>query len=268
MVAVSAVSALVASIVTVSALRPATPTAPAATATSAPVAASTPAATLGSGAGPASASSPPTLVDVTEAVQRTSPSVVAIDITTTGRGFGGRTVTGTVSGFVVRADGLILTANHLVADASSISVELTNGKSATAQVAASDAANDLAVLKISASGLTAAHLGSAAHLVIGQTLLTLGGPQEGGSGSVSSGILSATGRSVTLQDPVTGQNLQLDKMLQTDAAISADNEGGPVLNVAGDVVGVAVTAADSSQGIGFAVPIDVATALIAKAGGN
>ena len=195
------------------------------------------------------------------AVRRASPSVVAIDVVGGPAFLGG---SGTVSGVVV-ADGLILTAWHLVVDARTLSVPLPDGHSPTVQLIASDEEHDLAVLRIRGSGLEAATLGSTTELETGQTLLALGGPQDESGPSVSSGILSATGRSVPILNPRSVDRRTIDGLLQTDAAINVSNQGGPLIDLAGQVVAISITSADSSQGIGFAVPIEAAEKVIADA---
>jgi S1-C subfamily serine protease len=272
MLVVALLSAAVASIATLSAFGPQTATPAPATAgptgtpaaaavrpTPAPSharAANTPVATPTPGA---AAAATPSIVQL---VQRASPSVVAIDVVGNGGPADG---VATVSGVILTKDGLILTVLNLVEQGGSISVPLSDGRTLDAQVKETDPTHDLAIIKVDASNLPAATLGTSKNLTIGDALLVLGGPQDGGTGSVSSGIVSATNRTITVRDP-GGTDKRLDGMLQTDAAISIDNEGGPLVDSAGNVVGIAVTAADQSQGIGFATPIDAAADLLTRAG--
>ena len=121
---------------------------------------------------------------------------------------------------MVAPDGLIVTVWHLVASATSLKVALPDGRNLTAQIKATDQAHDLVVIRIDASGLPAGQLANDAKLDIGQTLLALGGPEGAASASVSSGILSATNRTVGVRDPTTGRDDPVDGLIQTDASIN------------------------------------------------
>lgn len=201
------------------------------------------------------------------AAKKTGPAVLSVDVTGPGPVFGADpgTITATISGTVVAPDGLIVTVWHLVADSTSLKVTLPDGRKLTAQIKATDQAHDLVVLRIDASGLPAAQLANDAKLDIGQTLLALGGPEGAVAASVSSGILSATNRTVGVRDPNTGRDDPVDGLIQTDASLNFHNEGGPLVDTSGVVVGIDITAADASQGIGFAVPIAAARAVILQA---
>ena len=168
------------------------------------------------------------------------------------------------SGIVLRADGVILTNNHVVAAAGAaagITVQLSNGQTATATVVGTDPATDLAVIKAQGvSGLTAATLGSSGSLHVGDTVLAVGSPL-GLEETVTQGIVSALHRTIT----VSGDNRTsetLDDAIQTDAAINPGSSGGPLINGAGQVVGVTTANASvngqssGSIGVGFAIPID------------
>ncbi len=195
---VSVASAVLASVLTVTALMPPAAS-PAPADTAAPIAAATGTpgttgtATPGSQPGTVSTRTP---LDVVQAVSQTSPAVVTITITGGARGFRNPAAgAGLVaSGLTISNDGLILTAYHVVAEGTGFTVSLSDGRDLPAQVAATDTDHDLAVLKVSATGLPAVDPSTSSGLKIGQTLLVLGGAQEGGSGSVSSGILSAINR--------------------------------------------------------------------------
>jgi serine protease Do len=267
-VAVSVVSALLASAITVATLVPPSARAPAPATTAQPATTVTAAATPTSGAPAVVRGTPRDQQQVVEAAARkTGPSVLSVNVTGPGPVFGAEPgpVTVAISGTVVRQDGLIVTVWHLVAAAQSMTVSLPDGRNPTAQVLATDTAHDLVVLRIDASGLPVAQFANDARLDIGQTLLALGGPDGASAASVSSGILSATGRTAPVRDPNTGRADPIEGLIQTDAAINFRNEGGPLVDASGAVVGINITAADASQGIGFALPIAAARDVIRQA---
>jgi putative serine protease PepD len=169
------------------------------------------------------------------------------------------------SGFVYDAEGHIITNQHVVSDASSVSVKLWNGKSYRAQVVGTDSSTDLAVLKIDApaSQLFPLALGDSSKLVVGDSVVAIGSP-FGLEETVTSGIVSALHRE--MQSP---NGFAIDDSIQTDAAINHGNSGGPLLNAQGKVVGVtSQIESDSggSVGVGFAIPSNtvrsIATQLI------
>jgi putative serine protease PepD len=174
------------------------------------------------------------------------------------------------SGILLRSDGVILTNNHVVAAAgaaASITVQFSNGQTATATVVGTDPATDLAVIKAQGvSGLKAATLGNSSSLQVGDTVLAIGSPL-GLEGSVTEGIVSALDRTITVAgDNHTSETLQ--DAIQTDAAINPGNSGGPLVNSAGQVVGITTANASvngqssGSIGVGFAIPIDHAKQVI------
>jgi serine protease Do len=161
------------------------------------------------------------------------------------------------SGFIVDRSGLVVTNNHVVEDASRISVQLEDGRLFDAELVGRDAPTDLAVVRIKdpPENLPVAKLGDSDHLRVGDWLLAIGNP-FGLSSSVSLGILSATAR-----DLGSGP---YDEFLQTDAAINPGNSGGPLFDLAGEVVGVstAIVNNDSGSRIGFAIPSSLVHALL------
>ncbi len=173
--------------------------------------------------------------------------------------------TGVGSGFIYAADGRILTATHVVEGASSITVTLADGRTFDGTVVASDAATDVAIVKIEASGLPTLSLGASGAARIGETVLAIGDPLGDYPGSVTIGIISGMGRSVTVADEITRRTRDLTGLIQTDAAINQGNSGGPLVNASGEVIGIITAGSSSAQGIGFAVPIDAAAAIIASA---
>jgi len=162
------------------------------------------------------------------------------------------------SGFVVSDDGLILTNNHVVEEATEVTVLLTDGREFGAEVIGTDPRTDVAVLKIDATGLTPARLAeSSAELHVGQWVVAAGAPL-GLSSTFTAGIVSATGRNaVGITD--------YEDFIQTDAAINPGNSGGPLVNLRGEVVGINTAIATRTggfMGIGFAIPIDMARSIM------
>lgn len=205
---------------------------------------------------------------VVDVAARVSPAVVTITNSSLGSAFDPFSVpaTGVGSGFVFRPDGLILTNWHVVSGAQQLTVAFNDGRQFIGRVVASDQGNDLAVVKVDATGLPVADLGTSSDLKTGQLVVAIGSPLGTFTDSVTSGIVSATGRSLSVGGNGRGQE-QLSNLLQTDAAINEGNSGGPLLDASGHVVGINVAVATSAQGIGFAVPIDAAKDVIAQAGG-
>jgi serine protease Do len=162
------------------------------------------------------------------------------------------------SGFIVRDDGLIVTNRHVIANARTIRVKLADAHTLSARVIGTDAATDIALIKVSAKSLPALRLGSSEHVSVGDAVVAIGNPFGLGQ-TVTAGILSARGR--TLQpDPYID-------FLQTDAAINMGNSGGPLLSTDGVVIGV-TSAIDSpnggSVGVGFAIPAETVSAVLAE----
>ncbi len=161
------------------------------------------------------------------------------------------------SGFIISADGYILTNNHVIEDARQggydISVLLHDGSEYTAELVGYDKENDIAVLKIDAAGLTPAELGDTDSLTVGQVVYAVGNPLGELNYTMTTGIVSAMDRAITTEDSTGAIN-----MFQIDAAVNSGNSGGPVYNAAGQVVGVvtAKTSATGVEGLGFAIPID------------
>lgn len=197
-----------------------------------------------------------------------SPAVVTITVESAGSGgFGPMSMpsTGVGSGFVFDADGLILTNEHVIEGNGAITVTFEDSTELPATVVATDTVHDLAVVHIAANGLSTIPIGDASGLQVGQLVVAIGSPLGTFSETVTSGILSATGRTIEVGSSFSRQTTTMTGLLQTDAAINEGNSGGPLLAADGTVVGVNVAVATSAQGIGFAVPIDAAAAIIAQA---
>ena len=160
---------------------------------------------------------------------------------------------GAGSGFIVSADGRILTNNHVIADADKITVTFSDGKTMEAKVIGKDPTFDLAVIKVDGKNLPTLQLGDSDKLRVGETLVAIGNTLGLGlEPTVTVGVLSARNRSVHVQ------NFNFDGFLQTDASINPGNSGGPLLDMNGRVIGINTAIIASAQGIGFAIPINMA----------
>ena len=155
------------------------------------------------------------------------------------------------SGFIVTDDGYIITNNHVVQGADKISVSLSDGRTFEAKPVGRDPTFDLAVVKIDAKGLPTLELGESEKAAVGEWVVAIGNPY-GFEHSVTVGVLSAKNRSVHAGD------INFDGFLQTDAAINPGNSGGPLLNLEGQVIGINTAIVPYAQGIGFAIPVDMA----------
>ena len=197
---------------------------------------------------------------ITDVVTKTEPSVVTV----VGVVSGGLTFYGAASdqqvsgsGFIISSDGYIVTNNHVVENANELHVILNNGTQLPAKLVSRDVFSDLAVLKVDGNMPAVARLGNSDLLKPGETVIAIGSPLGDFLNSVTVGVVSATGRSLD-----SGNGYQLENMIQTDAAINSGNSGGPLVNLAGEVIGVntLVVRGDVSsgnaiaEGLGFAIP--------------
>jgi serine protease Do len=176
--------------------------------------------------------------------------------------------TGSGSGFVVSADGLILTNNHVISGATTIRVTFENGSEQAATVVASDEQHDLALVRVTATGLTPLALGDSSALTVGEVAIAIGSPLGTFSDTITQGIVSGLARTIDVSETGTRRTTHLTGLIQTDAAINPGNSGGPLLDAAGKVIGIVTASASNSQGVGFAVPIAVALPLIRGAAGS
>ena len=178
----------------------------------------------------------------------------------------GQTVTGAAagSGFVITEDGYILTNYHVIDGANSIKVTFDNGKEYTATYVGGEEKNDIAVIKVDATGLTPVVIGKSSDMLVGEQVTTIGNPLGELTFSESTGIISALDRSITMSD---GRQMN---MIQTDCAINSGNSGGPLFNSHGEVIGI-VSAKYSSgsnsssasvEGLGFAIPMDDVASMV------
>jgi S1-C subfamily serine protease len=196
-----------------------------------------------------------------EVYKRVLPSVVNITSTAVAYDFfyGAVPEQGLGTGFILNKEGQILTNNHVIKDARLVEVTLANRKKYRAQIVGTDPSHDLAVVQISAPNLTPATLGDSHALQVGQKVFAIGNP-FGLSGTMTKGIISSI-RQVREED-----GTYIDEALQTDAAINLGNSGGPLLNSHGEVIGIntmiATGGAAQSAGVGFAIPINAAKAVL------
>jgi len=164
------------------------------------------------------------------------------------------------SGVIISKDGLVVTNEHVVRDATQIKVTLTDGREASGTLIGSEADYDLALVKIDAKDLPAAKLGDSDDLIIGEWAIAIGNPfgflLEDPHPSVTVGVISALHRSIKTQEGTVGV---YKDMIQTDAAINPGNSGGPLVNSLGEVVGIntfIISNSGGSMGIGFAIPVN------------
>ena len=227
----------------------------------------------GSGSGtqlPGQTAHPITVDDpsaVVTAAANVSPAVVRITATGTAtNSFGGQIPErGVGSGVIYDPSGWILTNRHVVrtqdgAIASELTVELKDGREFTGTVYGIDTLTDLAIVKVDATGLPSAPIGRSADIRVGQLAIAIGSPLGTYTSTVTTGIISATGRSIDID-----ANVHLTNLIQTDAAINPGNSGGPLLDAAGQVIGINTAVERDSTGIGFAIPIDIARPIMAQA---
>ncbi|WP_282702894.1 trypsin-like peptidase domain-containing protein [Streptomyces sp. CC219B] len=226
--------------------------------------------------------------DIAAVAEAVSPSIVEINATS-------RSGESTGSGVIITGDGEIVTNNHVIAGASTIKVTTSDGTEYTAQVVGIDSSKDLALIKLeNASGLKAASLGDSSAVQVGDQVVAIGSP-EGLTGTVTSGIVSALDRDVTVstdggqqqQQPGggwpfefggqefngdTGSSTTTYKAIQTDASLNPGNSGGALIDMSGNIIGInsAMYASASSSsdagsvGLGFAIPIDTVKSDLAK----
>lgn len=205
---------------------------------------------------------------VADIVSKVSKSVVSIVTSVKSTGYFGQTQTSQASGtgIIVSSDGYILTNKHVIDLASSISVVLDDGTKYTdVTVAAVDPLNDIAFLKIKdASGLTPATLGDSKTVQAGQQVVAIGNALGLYQNTVTSGVVSGTGRSLTATDSTGSMSERLTDMIQTDAAINSGNSGGPLINAAGQVIGLNTANSYAAEDMGFAIPIGAVKGMLAQ----
>ena len=189
-------------------------------------------------------------------IELCAPAVVGIDVSATysGYGFGSgpqEVTTGSGSGIILTSDGYLVTCNHVVEGAQKITVILNDDTAYEAKIIGTDTRNDLAVIKIEATGLTPATLGDSDMLTVGEDVIAIGNPLGELRGTATGGMVSALNRDVDFE------NMTMS-LIQTDAAISPGNSGGGLFNGSGSLIGIVNAKASStnSEGLGFAIPVN------------
>jgi 2-alkenal reductase len=199
---------------------------------------------------------------VTQSVQKVGPAVVTVIGIIPGQqtffGFtGDQTVSG--SGVFISDQGYILTNNHVVEGTREVSIVLADGSEQPATVVGTDLYSDIAVLKTDGRVPAVATLGNSAALEPGESVIAIGSPLGNFKNTVTVGVVSATGRSID-----TGNGYRIEDLIQTDAAINHGNSGGPLVNLAGEVIGINTlvvrntNGGDVAEGLGFAIPVNTA----------
>lgn len=202
---------------------------------------------------------------ITKSVQRVGPAVVTVvgkipgQMTIFGQ-TGEQTVSGT--GFFISNQGYILTNNHVVEGTKEVNIVLSDGTQQTASIVGTDPYSDIAVLKTDGKVPAVATLGNSDKLDPGESVIAIGSPLGDFKNTVTVGVVSATGRSID-----NGNGYTIENLIQTDAAINHGNSGGPLVDLAGDVIGINTLVVrnsgngDVAEGLGFAIPVNTAQAV-------
>jgi 2-alkenal reductase len=202
---------------------------------------------------------------ITQSVEKVGPAVVTVVGTIPGQftifgPTGDQIVSGT--GFFITEQGYIVTNNHVVEGAQEVNIVLSDGTQQKAAIVGTDIYSDIAVLKTDGNVPAVARLGNSDVLKPGESVIAIGSPLGNFKNTVTVGVVSATGRSID-----TGSGYQIEDLIQTDAAINHGNSGGPLVNLAGEVIGVNTLvvrntgSGDVAEGLGFAIPVNTAQAV-------
>lgn len=193
---------------------------------------------------------------VIDVVQNSSDSVIAIGVSKKDNSTIG-------TGFVVSEKGVIVTNKHVVSDTSvRYQIVTKDGQKYETKKIYKDPILDLALIQIDATGLKSLELGDSSKIRVGQTAIAIGNALGKFTNTVTTGVISGLGRTVTAGDLFTGSAESLDNLIQTDAAINPGNSGGPLLNSSGQVIGVNIATTEGAQNIGFAVPINAVKSMV------
>ncbi len=203
---------------------------------------------------------------IASVAEKVGPSVVSIVTETRSRSLYGPTsgqAAGT--GIIVSKDGYVMTNNHVIEGATSVSVVDSTGELYdNVKIIGRDPLNDIAFLKVSSNkDFTPAVLGNSATLRTGQQVVAIGNALGQYSHTVTSGIISGTGRPVTASSTASGNTESLTDLIQTDASINHGNSGGPLVNMAGQIIGINTAIAEDANGIGFAIPVNSTKGILA-----
>jgi serine protease Do len=205
---------------------------------------------------------------IVNAVQKVGPAVVTVTGTIPGQvGFFGHNPDETVSGsgIFITNQGYVLTNNHVIEGTTDIQVVLSDGEQYAASLIGSDQYSDIAILKTNGPVPSVASLGNSDVLSPGETVIAIGSPLGEFVNTVTVGVVSAIGRTID-----TGSGYQTENLIQTDAAINQGNSGGPLVNLAGEVIGIntlivrGTSSGAMAEGLGFAIPINTAQAVASK----
>ena len=202
---------------------------------------------------------------ITQSVQQVGPAVVTVVGTVPGQTTifgttGEQTVSGT--GFFITDQGYILTNNHVVEGTKEVNIVLSDGSQQTATIVGTDLYSDIAVLKTDGNVPAVAALGNSDLLDPGESVIAIGSPLGDFKNTVTVGVVSAMGRSID-----SGNGYTIENLIQTDAAINHGNSGGPLVNLAGEVIGINTLVVrnsgngDVAEGLGFAIPVNTAQAI-------
>lgn len=198
--------------------------------------------------------------DIASVVSKVSPSVVSILTTSQSDSpyYGSQQQDSAGTGVIISKDGYVLTNKHVIDGAQTVQVVLSDGTSYdNVKVLGSDPLNDVAYLKIpNVNNLTPVTLGDSSTIQVGQKVVAIGNSLGQYQNTVTSGIISGTGRPISAQSDGSNSVENLTDLIQTDAAINPGNSGGPLLNLAGQVIGMNTAIVQDAQGIGFAIPIN------------
>ena len=204
--------------------------------------------------------------DIAAVAKKVSPSVVSILTQAQTRSYYGGTQLqqGAGTGIIISSNGYVMTNKHVIQGSDSVTVVTSDGITRDdVKVVGTDPLNDLAFLKISGvNDLKPAALGNSTSIRIGQSVVAIGNALGQYQGSVTSGIISGNGRSVVAGSESSRETETLSDLIQTDAAINPGNSGGPLVNIAGEVIGVNTAIASDANGLGFSIPIGAAKGMI------
>ena len=203
---------------------------------------------------------------ITNVAAKVSSSVVSIVTTTSARSMWGYSSQGAGTGVIVSKDGYIMTNNHVIDGANKVSVVASDGtEHDDVKIIGSDPLNDIAFIKIEGvSDLVPAELGDSGKLRIGQRVVAIGNALGQFDNTVTSGIVSAMGRPLVASSSDGSGSESLTDLIQTDAAINSGNSGGPLVDLAGRVIGINTAVATDANGIGFAIPINATRGVLAE----